>query len=976
MLWLLLSVMCFPLWADVPVFDTYRDNITTPQVSNLFQYREVQTALYTGRLNIHIPLYNLKDPDFPLEISLGYNSEGFKPRKSSGYVGYNWFLNAGGCITREVKEFPDEKAINIGGDVCQYGMLYALRTGLVGKDCGDGIFDMNTDCVHKMGDGTYLLSNSPAVGIDYQPDIFHFDFCGYHGDFMIDNAGTATVISGDFVDIDLSKLEGKMCNASVAVNEPSPLKTSSITIKTLDGYEYVFGGDQTTIEYTIPLKDGGTSAKSVDPTINSWYLKQITAPNGRQMLFYYKRLDSTKSLWQFSEYNTFPTAQNSTPGTAIGNETTKYAAYSQTKQCILDSITIGGKYPLCITFHNSVSAHRQYAQGRCGQCKATFQLDSVVVKQGEKRLQRAELAYEYQSTNNESAKNYWRFLTSVRKQDEGEYLFGYSHACAYPLVDIPTNPSYSASIEDYYGYWKTSPVQGVLNTIVYPTGGKQILQYGKHQYHTHQFYKVNDYTSVELVNENKTGYIGGIRIESREIYDRDNTLIEKHTYNYNASGIYFDRTLIYCDKGNLVPNLGSSYSQLETHVGYSQVTDVVQKFPSGETCSIEYTFNTQRPYNSVSDGTIHIYKADKQSQQIDAFFSPVLCYSSVLCKYGKLLSKTYKDNNGNIVMTNTYDYNGVGRGLDIIGRKNKFTYGKSKEIVIFSTKIYTTVARKLQIYPDVLNQESVMQPRTGLVGTMKTTDYEYDDKQRIRQEVVLNSDGKEYFTSYRYPDEFSGTVVAENIRSNSIWCWQQLAKKHRVNQPIEVLNGFYKNETRYITSGRIYLHSIKDLTLRPMDSIPNLLPDTAIQMHKSIAENLYQWNMMEMRLKLSSPITDYQPISCTSICEKRDPRYTIVCKSVYTPDWIKLKTISPVGQPATTYQWDDIYLSAITIGNQTNTYTYIPYVGVSSTTDSRGVTTYYTYDSAGRLNEVYKIEDGKKCIIQSNYYHTARSVNE
>lgn len=149
-----------------------------------------------------------------------------------------------------------------------------------------------------------------------------------------------------------------------------------------------------------------------------------------------------------------------------------------------------------------------------------------------------------------------------------------------------------------------------------------------------------------------------------------------------------------------------------------------------------------------------------------------------------------------------------------------------------------------------------MQPRTGLVGTMKTTDYEYDDKQRIRQEVVLNSDGKEYFTSYRYPDEFSGTVVAENIRSNPILCWQQLAKKHRVDQPIEVLNGFYKDDTRYVTVGRIYLHSIKDLTLRPMDSIPNLWKDTMIQMHQSIAENLCQWNITELKIKTLG--TDYR----------------------------------------------------------------------------------------------------------------------
>jgi len=50
------------------------------------------------------------------------------------------------------------------------------------------------------------------------------------------------------------------------------------------------------------------------------------------------------------------------------------------------------------------------------------------------------------------------------------------------------------------------------------------------------------------------------------------------------------------------------------------------------------------------------------------------------------------------------------------------------------------------------------------------------------------------------------------------------------------------------------------------------------------------------------------------------------------------------------------------------TYTHIPRVGISSITDSRGITTYYNYDAFGRLREVYMIENGRKQILQAYEY--------
>ena len=91
-------------------FDSYLNNSISTQVEGMIRYGDVETSLFTGTLNFSIPIYSLKDPDFNLDLTLYYNSDAFKPLKHSGWVGYNWYLSAGGCITREVRNYADESS--------------------------------------------------------------------------------------------------------------------------------------------------------------------------------------------------------------------------------------------------------------------------------------------------------------------------------------------------------------------------------------------------------------------------------------------------------------------------------------------------------------------------------------------------------------------------------------------------------------------------------------------------------------------------------------------------------------------------------------------------------------------------------------------------------------------------------------------------------------------------------------------------
>ena len=56
-------------------------------------------------------------------------------------------------------------------------------------------------------------------------------------------------------------------------------------------------------------------------------------------------------------------------------------------------------------------------------------------------------------------------------------------------------------------------------------------------------------------------------------------------------------------------------------------------------------------------------------------------------------------------------------------------------------------------------------------------------------------------------------------------------------------------------------------------------------------------------------------------------------------------------------------------GAQVSTYTYRPLVGMLSSTDPRGVSTYYDYDPYNRLREVYFFDNGQKQTLKRYEYH-------
>ena len=963
---IIIGILLFPteLMAD----DFYVEHMTSPQVSDMFRYGNVETSLFTGKLNFAIPIYSLEDPDFDLDIALRYNSEGFKPTKQSGYVGYGWFLEAGGCITREVKGYADEMKRQDAFSSFNYiGMLSFIRENEINTD---KLFALDSSV---FGSDDYKLGNSYYDDVDYLPDVFHFNFCGYHGSFIINNNGGVTILNGDFVQVDLTGLVDVESNAGETFD---PNAASCISITTKDGYKYIFGGDMSALEYSLHAPKEPVSAQNFPsqnaPTINTWHLREIIATNGRTIKFYHKSFCTINlyqdPLWSLNMYYDIFAKDDI-------KDCCEHIQYNMTKECIIDSIIVNGSQSLKIAFCNSYDTCKLHHDStRHG----NYKLDTIQVYSNNRILRRAVLTSSYTHSVDAQGENanYWRFLSSVNIIEIGKYSLTY-HSGTYP--HIGEYDAWYQNTLDSDGYYVNTPTLGLLSEVIYPTGGKQTFSYENNNYSEERRYRVTNTGDVELQTiTSPIGYIAGIRIQKIETYT-GGTLVERKTYSYKkpnlttSSGIYYnlDKTYYREDAHELTKN---SYSLLNTHIGYSHVEETTNMIVNGESHKVAYSFDTGiRKYTSYNSSYIKT-KTEHLNYSPDtlaAALSGALSYDSKLNTIGHLLTIDYYVGSS-LQKSHSFKYNGIENSTTLLPTTPLVSLGCTDTIVLFSVAPIP-VTRKMFVYSPVCETQ-VTKDFSGGNYVYTCKNIQHDRKFRTKQEWTTNSDGMTYFTKYTYPDEFNFS----NMSTVGLYPspYALLKKRNQISEPIETISGYMDGDQEKVTSGRINLFNINRLIV-PNDSrrVPGgsvvvdsnliIIPDSMI-----LQTQPYPVLYKNLDLHIANSINDYQPISVVNDSLRYDSRYRLTCTYEFD-SMLRLTSITPVNNVTTSYTWDGIYPVSKTVGNQTSTFSYIPYVGMSSMTDARGVTTYYGYDPYGRLIEVYRQHNthGKE-ILNHYIYHT------
>ena len=215
---------------------------------------DVSVNLASGAPSVGIPLFNVKSRFLALPVSLNYASNGIKVNEVPGVVGLGWSLNCGGVVNRTCFGLPDEE---------RYGSLYPNNFTKTDQDIRN--YDR-------------AVLNYLNAETDRESDVFDFSVNGMiSGKFIFGNDGKAI-----FLEDKNYKVTTMLANIR-----------SGIEIIDEKGIRYLFKDCDTSsyIKRGAYCKEGPQSR--VVKFGNAWYLSSIIQPGQDTITFSYtKRLQT------------------------------------------------------------------------------------------------------------------------------------------------------------------------------------------------------------------------------------------------------------------------------------------------------------------------------------------------------------------------------------------------------------------------------------------------------------------------------------------------------------------------------------------------------------------------------------------------------------------------------------------------------------------------------------------------------------
>ena len=883
------------------------------------QAEQTSPSLYTGGMSLNIPIYTIQDPDFTLPISLTYTANGYIQSQNCGAVGYNWTLNAGSVITRKV----------VGS--CDKGRLEWLRNGRHSLNKED--FFSNTTSV----------SNSGSI---YAPDIFTFSINGSSGWFYIDFQGEIRVVSNEHFVVDLSvfNFPELKCSGNGVISSYFCDIVSGSIIKITDrnGYTYIYGEDSKALSFH---REKGT------PIVDAWHLTTIIAPNGRGMKFTY--VSQTVSITNSINYpergfvnSTEPTLYDEIGAEAffskygIGTETSEYRQFS----ALLQKITIDST-DFEMTFNcTNANEHR---------------LQSIDLKI-ENETKTATFERQFASCKDYSIfQNYIEkhFLTKIKTFQNTEYNFSYNLNCT-PNTNIAV-----IGWKDDYGYSKKNSQFGLLKSMTNPLGGKTEFYFEPHNYSEMKIYTLDansQFNNISIVPAPRQDLYNNVRIQKIKTFDENNKLISTKEYTYSGGMLHCDFAVKNQDGTYGLFDRGYSKFSEPIPLTYSNVTEKISfPSPSGKIYENIYKFHE---YNDMPDIVEYI------SSTNDAFYilQNIFGFASMSGRRGLIKEKWEKEDNI-LVKMSVFDY-------------QQIVQNQSDYMVC---QMYNWQHPKYKMYYAHTNPVKITTTNYFNSGTTTTsTELFYDNRNRLIEKKTDGIDGRKYFTKYKYADNIipvqlygvSGELNAMTDYSGFAGGFQQIQRQGWFGRPVEVVSGYYEGNDTYCTGGTISLFKRQNdnvpqaaysLPTNPAHYLSNPSPYTPTRSGFAVLSQ-------EWVLTLDEPLKNsYQFMQNNNGNINFDQnRYTKVAEYEYN-NMLRLTKLKPENALETEYFWDskNLYPVSEKTGIFTTSYTYKPFVGKTSETDSRGVKILYEYDQYWRLKEIKREKNGVVETLQKYEYN-------
>lgn len=282
--------------------------VVSPETAAFHRVNFLPVNLYTGKPSIDIPLYVIKTGDIEIPISLKYDIGANKVDEVATNTGWGWSLQAGGSVTRMVRDIEDHDYEKVFEVTACDGTRYCDDFGL---QIGDGKL-LKTGYLRRANDesGWSDAASISNLSEDALPDLFLAQAPGLSSQFHLERNFTPYNTSQFY---DAIVLDGSSTRVSRVSRKPFNVET----IKNFAGfsyqdavpyieYNYIFssnnGVNETNPLYQIRGIDGSPKPglmrdKSID-------YEDFNLVNNKGVNYLFSTYDINESLPSFDGTNT------------------------------------------------------------------------------------------------------------------------------------------------------------------------------------------------------------------------------------------------------------------------------------------------------------------------------------------------------------------------------------------------------------------------------------------------------------------------------------------------------------------------------------------------------------------------------------------------------------------------------------------------------------------------------------------------
>jgi YD repeat-containing protein len=911
----------------------------SPVASTFTIYGDYPVSQNTGIPDIQIPLYDFQCGDINVPIVLKYHIGSAKPNPfgtDMSNIGYGWVLDAGGIVTRTVNGVGDESG----------GLLSA-------KSRDD--YDQN-----KYNDYNELMAISSGQ-VDSEYDIFNYSFNKGSGKFLIykSGAGKYKVSSFPFVPWkwDFSITNTVFYNA-----------ITSVTIKDDKGYDYIFS-DKESNQYAY----------------SGWFLSKIKSPNNRSVNFIYntRNLSSPASSnynyrYDVSDYmigdlqgdqcdppipnqpvidlNHYANSMAYETKTIkeINSESGKIVFTMNNKNSIIQNFTVydrDNKILKKVTFfHSPFNGQTAY-----------IRLDSVWIQGSDNiPVQRYKFEYNANSVLNSGDVDYWGWYNGIPSTFHVPYteIDYYKSDSYWRLLSSPERRGFGA-IDRCVDQDKI--LAQTLKKIYYPTGGS-----------TEFVFESNQFSGSSPCNNSSLG--DGLRIRSIVNRDKSNISSSK-TYIYKPG---------FSQKDRFDPTNYSSVSYtIDAIVGNSFDCDN----------AVRITFKRNRSYNENLNGNIQ--DNGIRYSVVDELFGTELSNTGKNIYYYKydnnhMYSNYTQDlvtpdniimigthlNWGNGLLSKVETYKNESSSYIKIHEKN-FEYAISHDTAFRSLRVSklseypAQILIKASLYtaeevPRGIRDQSIPIPAPpifslcdytiltgGYVPTNTTETYYFPESVSTTTKNYYKNGYKKYMTASVInegtPDAVSKEFTYPYNYNDSIYL--AMVESNRIDNIIEIKDVKNGSINRTKTDFRNWGNGI----------IAPAAVKTA-QNNSAYEERINYLSYDDKGNIVSISKTNDLVLTYLWGYSKSYP-----VAEIKNATYAQVNSVSPnISMLEAGNESERLRINNALPGALITYYTYKPLVGMTSQTDPNGITTYYEYDSSGRLKMI-RDNDGR--ILKTYDYH-------